>query len=416
MILFLAQRALKNRLLTGILCVLSIALSVALFIGIERVRTGAREGFTNTISQTDLIVGARGGQLQLLLYSVFHMGNASNNIRFSSFERWDQHPMIAWTVPFSLGDSYRGHRVVGTNENFFTHYKFRGEQTVEFAQGRPFDGIFDVVVGHEVAQKFQLELGSKLTLAHGVSTQAILEHENTPFQVVGILRPTATPVDRALYISLYGMEAMHMGWESGMPDESRLANPETLKKEDIEIKQITSFLLGAKNRVQVLRLRSAISQDQAEPLMAIIPGLTLQELWQSLGHIENILMLVSFCVLIVGVFGILIALYTSLQERRKEMAILRSLGAGLKQISALLITEAILLVGLGSLLGVALLYLGLALMRPYLESQFSLYLPIQPLSSKEWWMLAIVWGAALVAGLIPALKASYQLLQDGLSS
>lgn len=416
MIAFLAKRALKNRLLTGVLCLFSIALSVALFLGIERVRTGARDGFTNTISKTDLIVGARGGALQLMLYSVFHMGNASNNIRYASFERWADHPMIAWTIPFSLGDSYQGHRVVGTNEDFFQHYRFRGEQKIQLLEGEIFNGIFDVVVGHDVAKKFQLKLGSKLTLAHGVSNKAILEHENTPFTVVGIMKPTATPVDRALYISLYGMEAMHMGWETGMPDESKLASPETLSKEEMEIKQVTSFLLGAKNRIQTLRLRSAISQDTAEPLMAIIPGLTLQELWQSLGHVENILILVSFCVLIVGVFGILIALYTSLQERRKEMAILRSMGASLGQITSLLVTEAMILVGLGSVLGVVFLYVGMFALRPYLESQFSLYLPIQALSQKEWIMLAIVWGAGLVAGIIPALKARYQSLQDGLSS
>lgn len=416
MIAFLAKRALKNRLLTGVLCLFSIALSVALFLGIERVRTGARDGFTNTISKTDLIVGARGGALQLMLYSVFHMGNASNNIRYASFERWADHPMVAWTIPFSLGDSYQGHRVVGTNEDFFEHYRFRGEQKIQLLEGEIFNGIFDVVVGHDVAKKFQLKLGSKLTLAHGVSNKAILEHENTPFTVVGIMKPTATPVDRALYISLYGMEAMHMGWETGMPDESKLASPETLSEEEMEIKQVTSFLLGAKNRIQTLRLRSAISQDPAEPLMAIIPGLTLQELWQSLGHVENILILVSFCVLIVGVFGILIALYTSLQERRKEMAILRSMGASLGQITSLLVTEAMILVGLGSVLGVVLLYVGMFALRPYLESQFSLYLPIQALSQKEWIMLAIVWGAGLVAGIIPALKARYQSLQDGLSS
>lgn len=416
MILFLAQRALKNRLLTGILCLISIALSVALFLGIERVRTGARDGFTNTISQTDLIVGARGGSLQLMLYSIFHMGNASNNIRYASFEKWSQHPMIGWTIPFSLGDSYKGHRVVGTNADFFTHYKFRGEQTIKLSEGEIFQEIFDVVVGHDVAQKFQLKVGSKLTLAHGVTTHSILEHDNTPFTVVGIIAPTATPVDRALYISLYGMEAMHMGWETGMPDEDKLADPLKLVKDDIEIKQITSFLLGAKNRIQVLRLRSAISQDTSEPLMAIIPGLTLQELWQSLGHVENILILVSFCVLIVGIFGILIALYTSLQERRREMAILRSLGSSLTQISALLITEAMVLVVLGSFLGVALLYSSLFMLKPYLEAEFSLYLPMQSLSQKEWLMLAAVCLSGLIAGLIPALKARYQTLKDGLSS
>jgi putative ABC transport system permease protein len=117
-VLSLAYQSLKNRQLTSVLTVLSIALSVTLLLGVEQVRVGARESFANTISQTDLIVGARGGTLQLLLYAVFRIGTATNNISYESYEHFRSHPAVAWTIPYSLGDSHRGYRVVGTTEDF----------------------------------------------------------------------------------------------------------------------------------------------------------------------------------------------------------------------------------------------------------------------------------------------------------
>ena len=125
MINFLTFKSIKNRKFTSFLCVLSIALSVTLFLGIERIRNGARDGFTNTISKTDLIVGAKGGPLQLLLYTVFHIGGAVNNIKISTYNDIKANPQVEWTIPISLGDAYRGFRVVGTDENFYEHYRFR---------------------------------------------------------------------------------------------------------------------------------------------------------------------------------------------------------------------------------------------------------------------------------------------------
>lgn len=415
-ILFLSLQSLKSRIFPVGLCVVSLAISVALFLGVERVRQGAEDGFTNTLSDTDLVVGARGGPLQLLLYSVFHIGNPINNIRYNSYERYKNHPMVDWTIPFSLGDSYRGHRVVGTTQDFFEHYRYRGGQSLKFHSGRGFDDIFDVVIGLEVAQKHKLEIGERITLAHGLNSMSQMQHDNTPFRVVGILSSTKTPVDKAVYISLYGIEAMHIGWESGTPNEDELIDPDQLKKQDLEFSQVSSFLLGAKSRIHTLRLRSMIGQDSQEPLMAIIPGLALQQLWQLLGHIENVLKLISYCVLGIGLLGITITLYTTLQERRREMAILRSLGAGPLKIIGLLLTEALGVVFLGSLLGLGLLFLGLKTIGPYLESEFSVYITGSVIKHEDLYILAGVCLAGLVAGLVPALKASYQSLKDGLTT
>lgn len=393
---------------------MSIALSVTLFLGIERIRNGARDGFTNTISKTDLIVGAKGGPLQLLLYTVFHIGGAVNNIKMSTYIDIKANPQIEWSIPISLGDAYRGFRVVGTDENFYQHYRFRGDHKVEMLEGVIPQETFDVVLGHDVAKKLKHKIGDPIVLSHGLSTESILSHDQTPFRVVGILAATKTPIDTGVYITLHGMEAMHFGWESGVPDGQDI-NPERFKKENIEITQLTSFLVKLKSRIAVLKMRRNIDQYANEPIMAIIPALSLQEMWETISYVEQILFLVSLCVLLVGVLSILISLYTSINERRREMAILRSLGASSKHVFILLMYESSFLVMIGSILGVATMYAILYFVRPWLESNFSVYLPIEGLSKTEWYYLLGIFIVGTLAGLIPAIKAYLNSLQDGLT-
>lgn len=414
MINFLTYKSIKNRKFTSFLCVLSIALSVTLFLGIERIRNGARDGFTNTISKTDLIVGAKGGPLNLLLYTVFHIGGAVNNIKMKTYEDIKKNPQVEWTIPISLGDAYKGFRVVATDENFYQHYRFRGDRGVEMQEGTVPSDTFDVVLGSEVAKKFKHKVGDPIVISHGISAQAILSHDNTPFKIVGVMKPTSTPLDTGVYITLQGMEAIHFGWESGVPSGETI-NPERFKKENIQITQLTSFMVKLKSRIAVLRMRRNIDQYTDEPIMAIIPALTLQEMWETIGYVEQILFLVSLCVLLVGVLSILISLYTSINERRREMAILRSLGASSRHIFFLLIYESSFLVLMGCIFGVLTLYGMLYFVSPWLESNFSVYLPIETLSSTEWIYLGLIFVVGTLAGLIPAIKAYMNSLQDGLT-
>jgi putative ABC transport system permease protein len=151
MIVRLALQSLGNRRVTALLTVLAIAVSVMLLLGVEKVRTGARQSFADTISGTDLIVGARSGSLNLLLYSVFRIGNATNNVTWKSYQDIAKRPEVAWIVPLSLGDSHHGFRVLGTDTDYFTHYKFRHGQSMRFAAGGPFKDLFDAVIGSDVA-------------------------------------------------------------------------------------------------------------------------------------------------------------------------------------------------------------------------------------------------------------------------
>jgi len=417
MILRLAFFSLKNRWLTTCLTLASISLGVALFLGIERVRFGVRESFSSAISQTDLIVGARGGSLPLLLYSVFHLGNATNNISHSSYAHFRDHAAVKWTIPYSLGDSHRGYRVVATNSSFYENYRYRGDQQIQFLEGQAAQDIFDVVIGAEVARKLKYQLGEKIVLAHGVSQgAAIFDHADKPFRVVGILKRNSTPIDRALYISLEGMEAIHMDWkDGGPPDLGKEMKAESFSKESIQIEQITTFLLRTKSRIDALRLQREILDFKGEPMMAIIPGVAMAELWNGVSYAEDSLKVVSTFVILVGVLGLLVALLTSLNERRREMAILRVMGMGASRLIFLVILETFFVCLSGIGLGIGLVYGGLSLSQSWIESYFGLFIPLKALQMSDYIYLTILLATSVLVSAIPAVKAYQTSLSDGLS-
>lgn len=416
-LLRIALASLANRRFTALLTVFAIALSVCLLLAVERVRTEARASFANTISGTDLIVGARSGSVNLLLYSVFRIGNATNNIRWDSFEHFANHRQVKWAIPISLGDSHRGYRVMGTSTAYFEHYRYARDQALKLAQGREFsDDPFDVVLGAEVAQALGYSLGDKIVLAHGVATISLVKHDDKPFTVVGILERTGTPVDRTLHISLAGMEALHIDWQNGMParGDARVSADQA-RAMDLQPKQITAFMLGLNSKIATFSLQREINEFRGEPLLAILPGVALQELWSLMGTAEQALFVVSLFVVLTGLIGMLTAILTSLNERRREMAILRSVGARPWHIASLLVLEAFTLALAGVAFGVALLYLGIAGSQGFVQANYGLYLALSAPSSYEWKLLGGILAAAVAMGSVPAWRAYRQSLADGLS-
>lgn len=431
----LALRSLANRRLTTVLTICSIALSVALLVGVENVRRGIRESFAGTIRGTDLIVGARGGGQQLLLSSIFGLGSASGTMTWETYQRWATHPAVKWTIPMSLGDSYYGYRVVGTTEAFMEHYRFRNDGRPTIAVGAFVASDRDVVLGSEVAERRRLSVGDEIALTHGLRGTGIMDHEEHPFRVSGILAPSYTPIDRSLYTSLEGIEAMHAGWESGIPPMSALpslvmpgadapaadATPApaapvaATTDHDAHDHQLTAFLLGTKNRFESLRLQREINTDITEPLTAILPAVSLTELWHSIGYAEDGARIITAAVLLVGLMGMLVSLYSTLEERRREMAILRSLGAGPRRIASLLVFESGVLSVVGALVGVGLTYLVLIVGGGMAERHFGISIPVTPPGRLEWAYLGGVVVAGVLVGLVPAWRAYRSALQDGLA-
>ncbi len=410
----LAWKSLWSRRTTALLTVLSLALGVGLILGVEKLRREARAGFANTVSGTDLIVGARSGPISLLLYSVFRIGNATSNISWAAYQRIAQHPEVAWTVPISLGDSHRGFRVVGTDTGYFKHYRFGAKQPLTFAQGQIFEDVFDAVLGAEVAAKLGYKLGDAIIVGHGLGEININKHDDKPFRVAGILRRTGTPVDRAVHVSLGGIEAMHIDWQDGQRQRGFSISAERLRKTKLEPKAVTAALVGLKSRFAVFTLQREINTDRKEPLLAILPGVTLQELWDVLGNAETALAAISIVVAAAAFLGMLVMLLAGLAERRREIAILRAVGARPWHVFTLITLEAVVLTLMGLMLGVALLFGGLALAGPIISELYGIDISAVAMTWRDAVYLLAFLVVGTLAGILPSYGAYRRSLADGL--
>jgi putative ABC transport system permease protein len=389
------------------LCIFSIAIGITLYLSVEKINEGTKSGFTNTISEGDLIVGASGGPLQLLLYTIFHIGSPVKNIKHATYDYFDNHPMVEWTIPISLGDSYKGHRVVATSKAFFDHYRFRGKQKPVMKQGKWFNGLFDVVLGHQVYEKLKHQIDDRIVLSHGVSKNSFITHKQAPFRVSGVLEATGTPFDQSVFISMEAMEVIHLKMQA---DDLK-----SLSKRDIKVEQLTSFILKAKTPILILRLQREINTFQAEPLLSIIPAFTLNELWKITENIEKILKFINLCVLIVALFGLIISLYSSLFQRTGELRILRSIGAGPSQIARSLLYEGVILVFLGVVFGYLLFILTILTIRPMIMAKFSLIIDYPSLTLSDFSLLG---GFVILGGftaIIPALSSYLSSRRKGLA-
>ena len=413
-LLRLALRSLAARRLTVGLTIFAVALSVALFLGVEKVRTGARASFGDTISNTDLIVGARSGSVQLLLYSVFRIGNATNNISWQTYQDIAARPEVDWIVPISLGDSHRQFRVMGTTAEYFERYKYRGGRALAFDDGRAFDDLFDAAIGADVAAALGYRLDDPLVVAHGVAS--FVSHDNQPFRVAGILEKTGTPVDRTVIVSLEAIEAIHVDWQGGAQRPGTGTAPDRIRQMDLTPSAVTAAMIGVKSRLQIFSLQRALNEYPSEPLLAVLPGVALQELWSIVGIAETALIAVSGMVVATALLGMAAMIFSGLNERRREMAILRAVGARPLTIMGLLMLEAVLMAVIAAALGVALLYTGLWALRPYVDSAYGLYLPLEPLSAREGLVLGAVVLAAAITSLFPALRAYRLSLSDGMTA
>lgn len=415
----LARASAWNRRGTLALVVLSIALATLLLLAFERVRTDVRESFSQAVSGTDLVVGARTGAVPLMLYAVFHVGGATNNIRMDSVEAIARHRAVAWVVPLSLGDSHRGFPVLGTTKGYFEHFRHGEREPLRFAQGTAFsgdlDGLYGAVLGAEVARRLGYRLGDRIVLSHGGGGLPGAEHADKPFTVVGILAATGTPVDRTVHIGLQALEAIHLDWSAGTPMKGLVIPADQARKFDLAPKQVTAALVGLKGRAAVFAVQRFVAEHDGEPLMAVLPGVALDELWEVVGVGEKALLALSGLVALVSLAGLVATVLAGLNERRRELALLRAVGAGPRHVLLLLAGEGLLVTLAGAALGVAALLVGVAVAGPWVQSQYGVALKLAAPTAAQAGLLGAVVAAGLLASLVPGWRAYRLSLADGLS-
>ncbi len=380
--LSLASASLWYRRRVLALVCLTLTLSVTLLLGIQYLRTEIRQSFTNTITGTDLIVGARSGQLNLLLYTVFHIGDA-NNIRWSTYEKLQQDDRIDWLIPLSLGDSYRGHRVIGTNTQFHERFRYGDDQALQLADGQWFGDLFDVVLGAGVARQMNHGVGDNITLSHGGGSTSFSRHDDLPFEVSGVLDTTGTPVDQAVLIRLEAMEAIHVGWASGVAIPGRTLSEQKARQRTYTPDSLTAVLVGLERPILTFQVQRALNQYSGEPLSAILPGVALSELWRLMGQFEKALLGIGIFVVVTSLVGLIAVLLTLQPQRRREIAILRAIGASPALVASLYTLECVTLALVACVLAPVFRAVAIAGLSPWLLEQYGLQIGLRPLNSTE---------------------------------
>ena len=387
-----------------LIMVLSTAISVAILLGVFKIRDDTKTSFSNAISGVDLVVGAKGSPTELILYSVFHIGRASNTIPASLEKTLVDLRQVAWVVPVQLGDSYRNYPVVGTSIDFFKRVKAQGRH-LQLAQGYALSDprLFDVVLGHAVAKNTQHRIGEQIAISHGSGTGPKQNHSNSPFRIIGILEASGTPIDNAVFISTNAFDALHDIADGGL-QFARL-NPDS---------QASAFFIGLKDRGSVFSVRRQID-SLPNSLMAVMPGVALDELWSSMEIAENALLLIALGVLITTILGITATLLVSLESRRRELAIFRAVGAKPYQLLSLILTEALMVCVVGILLGWTLLQLIILTANDYLRKEWGVVSEPSLPSMNDGLALLYLVLVVLISASIPAMKAYRMALSEGLN-
>ena len=467
-IIELALKSIRYRKATLLLSIVSISMSVVLLLGVERLRSKVEESFTSTISGTDLIVGARSGNIPILLSTVFHIGYPNQNVSWLTFEEISSIPQVDWSIPLSIGDSHKGFSVVATTDDFFAHFEYGNHQQLKSKNGEACVHGKQGVLGARAAKELGYKIGDELVVTHGMGQEEFIKHEDEPFIIAGILEATGTPVDQSIFVSVYAMDAIHSHFygedvhshdvfaelldsqehlhedeeeiqtdhdhsehelehaetqDHSAEEHENLAEQNHSEDEhghnhsdviEMEPKSVSGFLLGLKNPTDILSVQRMLNEYKDEPLTAIMPVVTLLELWSIVRPIEKTLLVISILVLIVALGGILTTIITSLNDRRREMAILRSVGAKPKHIFGLIVLETAGVVLSGIITGAIVLQVVLKLLKPVITEKLGLVIKLGWFSVYDGIALLIIFICGCLIGLIPAWYTYRNALSDGL--
>jgi len=397
----MAWRYLWGRKLVTILTLTGIALGSALICSVLTLHRESESGLLHESSQFDMIVGAKGSPLQIVLSSVYHLDIPTGNIPYSRYEALLKDRRVASAIPIGLGDNYRGFRIVGTDPRLFElkdHYD-NSRLLLHVGSGRLFQDDFETVIGSTVARQTGLKLGDTFVGTHGVAvTAGSSEHTNFPYKVVGILADSGTSTDNAVYTTLPSVWRIHDD-ESAI--HARMAGADVNPNQD---REVTAVLV----RLRVIGLRFMMVpeiQKKTESMAAVPVEEMLRLYKQLLEPMQNVLLAVAGLVVIVSALSITATLYQSAERRRRDLAVMRALGAHPTEIFTLVVMEGLLLTLLGLAAGWLLGHGGLAVASPYLRDSFGVSMAAWTTDPIEWKAFGTVAGCGVLAGLLPAILA-----------
>ena len=348
-IVLIVRRSLRQHALSTCITVLSVALASGLVMAVFSVKQQTHEAFTGNSMGFDAVLGARGSQLQLVLNTVFHLETSPGNIPWTMFQAIQKDQRVKLAIPYAVGDNYLGFRIVGTSEELFTKFEYQdGKKFTPQPGGRAFDpNRREAVIGSFVAQRTGLEIGSHFNPYHGITFNEKDKHE-VDYVVVGVLEPTNTPSDRVVWIPIDGL------WK--MPGHIRRVNGKEIENkagEDIpdEEKEISAVMLKFNSPMAGVALDQMINKQGKVATLAWPIERVMLDLFDKIGWLDKVLALVAYLVVVVAAGSILASIYNTMNERRREFAILRALGARRATVFSAIILESGSIAALGSLFG-----------------------------------------------------------------
>lgn len=420
-ILHLSWKNILNKPLNLVLNLVLFALGVGLISLLLLVNVQLEDKFEKNFAGIDLVIGAKGSPLQLILSSLYHLDAPTGNMPVSEAKAFlnPKHPIFKSAIPLSLGDSHRGYRIVGTNTGFIDLY------TAKFAEGKLFEENMEVVVGATVAKNLNIKLADEFKSSHGLIEDENLVHEDAaPFKVVGILEKTGSVIDQLIVTKTQSIWAVHdehdhEADESAEHDEAEhnhdeaghehnheheeAEHSEDLPLSSYEDKSITSLLVKFKGRnIQALNMARNINENTN--FQAATPAIEINRLYTLLGVGEEALKAMALLIIFVSGLSIFISLFSSLRERKYELAVMRTLGARPGFLFQLIIFEGIIIAVLGYFCGIALSHGSMVLLADFLEKSYRYDFSAAIFLKEE----IYIFGGSLVIGIIAAIIPAFQ--------
>lgn len=348
-ILLLVRRSLRQHALSTCITAGSVALACGLVMAVFSIKTQTHEAFTGGNIGYDAVLGARGSQLQLVLNTVFHLETSPGNIPWKMYQEIKKNPQVELAIPYALGDNYEGYRIVGTSDELFTKFEYQEDRKLQFQPGgRAFDQErAEAVIGSYVAQKTGLGTGSTFNPYHGLEFNPADMHK-IDYVVVGVLEPTNTPNDRVIWIPIEGLFRMsgHVLRGKGEAYVAKAGEPVP-----DEHKEVSAVMLKLKSEFAGMALEQQINKQGKAATLAWPIGKVMLELFEKIGWVDRVLALVAYLVVAVAAGSILASIYNTMNERRREFAILRALGARKATVFTAIVTEASTIALIGSVIG-----------------------------------------------------------------
>lgn len=389
----LACANLKEHFLSTILSVMLLGIGVGMVSFIVTVSEQLNDRFNRDIRGIDMVVGAKGSPLQLILSAVYQIDNPTGNIPLDEANKLKRHPLIKYSIPLSYGDSYKSYRIVGTDSLYLTHYQ------ATFAEGNAWKHSMDVVLGSSVAEKLNLKMGSHFHGNHGFDAEGHA-HEEADYTVVGILNATGTVADRLILTSTASVWDIHN--HSDEEHDHDHANCDHDHAEDAP-SEITALLVKFKSPMGIMQIPRMVNEKTS--MQAALPAIEINRLYSLMGVGFTTLQIIGMVIMCIAALSVFISLLNSLKERKYELALMRSLGASPFKLFGLIVQESLLLCLAGYTLGIVLGRIGIMLLSSLGEDQFQFSVSQSGIAQVEIWLLPLTLCIGLIAALIPAIRA-----------